>query len=253
MYVSFERVHRLGQKSDGRPRHIIAKFCYFKDREKAWLARSELGKENIWLMEDFPQEVLAKRKLLYPAFKAAQRSTEIKSVNLKADKLCVDGQTFTVDQMHKLPPPLKPDRAAVIETDSTVVFFTKHAIFSNLYPLPIRIGNHIYNCNEQYLQHSKATMFGDSNIANKIKDETDPYAMMSLAREIKGYKHGQWLQQVKKILKSANEAKYRQNDLAKDALLATGNKLLGKTLCMGLVIVYTPNRQLTQQLGLVAT
>ena len=225
--INFERVHRLGIK-ESRSRNIIAKFTYYKDREAVWAARFKLAGTNKWIMEDFPEEVMAKRKALYPAFKAAQRSTEINKVSMKVDKLCIDGRLFTVDEIHKLPSFLQPDKTAVISTDDAVVFFTKSAIFSNLHPLPIYIDGVNYSCNEHYFQHSKALMFKDFETASKIKSSTDPYEMMQLAKTIKGYKHSQWMQHAKQILKRANEAKYSQNEAARDALLATGGKQIGE-------------------------
>ena len=226
--VKFERVHRLGQKTKKKPRNIIAKFCYFKDRERVWNSRYELSKTNAWLMEDYPQEILQKRKTLYPALKAAQRSPEIKNASLQVDKLILDGKVFTTNNMHELPRFLQPDKAAVIETDDAMVFFTRHAIFSNLRPMAIKVEDENFNCNEHYFQYSKAKVFNDDVTAAKLKTETDPYKMMSLGRQVKGYRHQKWLQQAKGVLKRANEAKYRQNEKAKDALLSTGNRKLGE-------------------------
>lgn len=226
--VKFERVHRLGQKIPKKPRNIIVKFCFFKDREKVWNSRFELSKTNVWLMEDFPAEIIQKRKALYPAMKAAQRSTEIKNASLQVDKLILDGKAFTTHNMHELPGFLQPEKAAVIETDDTMVFYTRHAIFSNLHSTEIRVDGEKFCCNEQYFHFMKANMFKDEVTAAKIKAETDPYKMISLGRQVKGYRHQKWMQEAKGVLKRANEAKYRQNKTARDALLSTGSKMLGE-------------------------
>jgi len=212
-----------------KPRDIIAKFSSFKDREQVWLKRFELSKtENIWINEDFPEEIKLRRQTLLPALKAAQRSPHVKHASLKVDKLVLDKKTFTVETMSNLPPYLQPDKTAVIETDDTVVFFTRHAVFSNLHPLPIVVDGEAFLCNEQYFQYKKALHFSDQEIADKIKLESRPYEMMKLARKIKNYRHSDWLKLAEKVLYRANEAKYRQNPSARDALLATGSKTLGE-------------------------
>lgn len=144
-----------------------------------------LKKENIWITQDFPEEIKTNRQILLPALKAAYRSSNYKNVNLKLDKLVIDNITYTVDNMSTLPQDLQPDKTSVIETEQSIVFFTKNAIFSNLHPLPITIDGESFNCNEQYFHYKKATQFGDLETAQKIKQETNPYEMMNLAKKLR--------------------------------------------------------------------
>jgi ribA/ribD-fused uncharacterized protein len=242
-HITFERVHRLGFKKDQKDlkrdknaskdqkqsRHIIAKFSSYKDRELVWSRRFNISEtQNIWIMQDFPEEIKTRRQTLMPALKAALRSPIVNKASLQVDKLIVDSKVYTVESMNQLPAFLQPDKTSIIETDKTVVFFTKHAIFSNLNPLPVRLDGRLFSCNEQYFQYMKALHFNDQQVANRILEEKDPYKMMSLAREIAGYKHSEWQQQAGRILKVANEAKYRQHEVAKEALLATCDKKLGE-------------------------
>ncbi|KAK3106901.1 hypothetical protein FSP39_002444 [Pinctada imbricata] len=72
--ISFERIHRVGRKHsprDGqRPRPIVAKFSFFKDREfvrrhAPWTLKGS----NYWVQEQFPVEIEQRRKALYPIMK----------------------------------------------------------------------------------------------------------------------------------------------------------------------------------------
>jgi ribA/ribD-fused uncharacterized protein len=230
--IHFERAHRIGLRSMyniQKPRNIIAKFSSIKAREKVWLKRFDISrKTNTWINEDFPEDIKRKRQTLLPALKAAQRSPHVKHASLKLDKLIVDKKTYTVESMSTLPSYLQPDKTTVIETDNAVVFFTQPAIFSNLHPIPIVIQGQSYTCNEQYFQQQKAVLFDDQQVAEQIMRESSPYEMMKLAKTIKNYKHSVWLQHVENTLFTANQAKYSQNQSAKAALLATGNKVLGE-------------------------
>jgi ribA/ribD-fused uncharacterized protein len=140
----------------------------------------------------------------------------------------LDGQTFTVENMDNLPKSLQPESAATIQTNDTIVFFTHNAIFSNLYSMEINIDGQKFSCNEQYYQYKKAIFFNDHEAAARIKAETNPYNMMSIAKNIRGYKHHIWMKQAKNILTCANEAKYAQNERARSALQSTGTKKLGE-------------------------
>jgi ribA/ribD-fused uncharacterized protein len=230
-FVKFERVHRLGSKDQKskNPRHIIAKFSCYKDRDIVWARRFAISeKSNIWIMEDFPEVIKTNRQKLMPAFKAAKRSQEIKNVSLKMDKLIIDGKVYTVENMNDMPTHLQPENTAVIQNENTLVFFTRHAVFSNLHPLPIKVDGKHFSCNEQFYQYTKAVHFRDFETAQKILNENDPYIMMSLSKTIKNYKHATWMSLAKSALQRANEAKYSQHATARDALIATGTKLLGE-------------------------
>ena len=237
--VHFERVHRIGMKTrksstddksnPDKPRSIIAKFTYYKEREQVWLSRYSLSEDqNIWITEDFPEAVKSKRRTLFPVLKAAQRSPLVKQASLRVDKLVIDGKTFTVDTMANLPAHLQPEKTAIVESDDSVVFFTKHAVFSNLHPMPIAVDGQSFVCNEQYFQYTKAVHFGDMDIADLIRKENNPYEMINLAKKIKNYKHPVWVNRAEKVLSKANQAKYSQNKSARETLIATGQKTLGE-------------------------
>ncbi|KAL0194887.1 hypothetical protein M9458_008459, partial [Cirrhinus mrigala] len=57
--ICFERVHRLGAKKPGtpRPRPIVAKFGYFKQKE-------QLKGTDFSVNDQFPKEILERRKVL---------------------------------------------------------------------------------------------------------------------------------------------------------------------------------------------
>ena len=56
--LTFDRVHRSHQKSrEGKPRQIVAKFTFFKQRDLVWKNRFKLKGTNVWTSEDFPKSV----------------------------------------------------------------------------------------------------------------------------------------------------------------------------------------------------
>ena len=88
--LSFERVHRMGQRDDKKPRNIVAKFTLFKDREmvrKQWKA---LDDTDFYFHEQFPKEVVEKRRKLLPKLSAAKKAK--KKAWFSYDTLYIDGK-----------------------------------------------------------------------------------------------------------------------------------------------------------------
>ena len=62
--ISFEKVHRMGAKQNGRIRNIVAKFTLFKEREYVRKQWKTLEGSNYNVYEQFPKEVVEKRRRL---------------------------------------------------------------------------------------------------------------------------------------------------------------------------------------------
>ncbi len=65
--ICFERVHRMGAKKPGapRPRPIVAKFGYFKQKEQVKSRGRELKGTDFGVNDQFPKEILERRKILF--------------------------------------------------------------------------------------------------------------------------------------------------------------------------------------------
>jgi hypothetical protein len=93
--ISFERVHRIGKPNEFsvKPRNIVAKFSFYKDRELVRRrAPMKLKGSNIWVNEQFPPEIEEKRRKLYPALRKARKDK--KRVKLVVDRLYIEGELY---------------------------------------------------------------------------------------------------------------------------------------------------------------
>jgi hypothetical protein len=86
------RSHRMGKQRGTKPRAIVAKFNYFPDKVRILANARKLKGTGIAVSEQFPEEIVAIRKRLYPEMKKA-RDAGRKS-ELVRDKLYIDGQLF---------------------------------------------------------------------------------------------------------------------------------------------------------------
>ena len=95
--VSFERVHRMGKHwgTGERPRPIVAKFTFHKQREEVRKSSVNLKGSDFGVAEQFPPEIMVKRKQQWPIFKKARE--EGKRAKLVADKLFINGQLYQAD------------------------------------------------------------------------------------------------------------------------------------------------------------
>lgn len=93
--VAFERVHRIRSKNpdirnSNKPPPIVAKFTFFKDREKVRKSGRLLKGTNYGIQEQFPEEIEKRRKPLYPLLRAARRDN--KKAGIVKDRLFVEGR-----------------------------------------------------------------------------------------------------------------------------------------------------------------
>lgn len=233
--INIERAHRIGQLEavkNNKPRQIVVKFASFKDRDYVWKLRSNLDNSgSVRMFEDYPPEVREKRQILWPVYQAARflkTVNQIKTVHLSIDKLYIDSKLYTVDNLGDLPQNLQPQQRSVRSDAETLVFLTKYSIFSNFHPMIVKIEGQQYSCNEQYFQSAKAILFNDLATADKIMKEKDPVKMSLYGKSVKGFRKDVWQNKAHDILKKVNVCKYEQNEIARDALVATGTKRLGE-------------------------
>ena len=118
-----ERTHRLPRKS--KPMSLIAKFSFFKDkdkvlkryREKRKTSRNQgepagtpepgsvdTARTEVRVSEAFPERVTRMRSLLYPFL--VQSLEGEKHAYFRYDKLVVDNVTYTYDETLKQPVPV---------------------------------------------------------------------------------------------------------------------------------------------------
>ena len=95
--IEFQRIHRVGKtRQDGSSRPIIARFLRFQDRQRVIRAAYKLRNTGYKIMEDFPKEIIERRRPLVPIMKDAKANGKT-AFFLKSmpDKLIIDGKVYT--------------------------------------------------------------------------------------------------------------------------------------------------------------
>ena len=232
--IQITRVHRLGTPnfitphSSPRPRTVIVRFHFYPDRDAVWRASWELKNKHHFVSEDYPEEVKQNRRILLPCLKAAKRDPKVKRCTLKADRLIVDGTSYTAADIDKLPGHLQwrlKGEKYDAKSNSTF-FFGKDSYLSNFHSSPFKDGGVQYNCSEQYYLQKKCLYFNDEEKANSIMRSSEPSKMKALSHQIKKLDEAKWKPLAKKTMERACFLKFSQNQILKEKLLASRGTLV---------------------------
>jgi ribA/ribD-fused uncharacterized protein len=222
-----------GTETPSRPRAILCKFDCQQDRQTVWKARGELKDSRYSVQEDFPKEVLDRRKILAPIMFAAKRRKL--TAYMVVDKLHIitgEGdnkvtEVYDINSLHKLPQSLDPKYVSTVRKNKTFAFFGQNCPLSNFHPAPFIAQGERYRHVEEYLFVQKAEFAGDDVTKEKIRKAKTPADCKRLGRTINVDKK-KWQQQEVAVMTKALYEKFAQNPSLKDYLMATGDFTLAE-------------------------
>ena len=224
----FVRCHRVGATTPGRSRPIIARFRDFQIRQNVWNARRNLRGSNIFIDEDFAKEVEERRRVFYPILKLARESDVYRNkVYLKVDRLWVNDNMYTVDQVNQLPEGLNPAKKSTPTKNGVTLFFTKLSPLSNFHPCQLKVDGKYFSSSEQCYQYKKALAAGDEITARQIMGNSDPVIIKRLGASIK-IDSNLWQEQARNVMATVVTEKFKQNGGLRKALVDTHPNVLGE-------------------------
>ena len=224
----FDKIHRIGIKFNaGRTRPILVRFTRHCTHDAIYQARAALykSKTNIWINEDLPGEIKQRRTVLNNVVKYAKTNGHVAMA--KSDAAIIDGTKYSSRALHLLPAHLTVEKAATpLINPTTIAFFSEHSPLLNFYHSPMTVDGIIYNCNEQYFQHTKATLNGDDVSATKIMLQTKPSEMKKTGNGVTIKLGSSWNKECTQVMMKGCSAKFQQNAKLKDFLNDTGDTTL---------------------------
>ena len=91
--IEIQRVHRVGKSNNGKPRPILARFLRFQDRERILRQGFKLKGTEYMMLQDFPQEIIEKRRKMMPKLKEARgKGLRVSFSKSEPDKLIINGK-----------------------------------------------------------------------------------------------------------------------------------------------------------------
>ena len=226
--LQLERCYRIGQKrkDDPQPRPIIVKFSRFQDRQTVWQKRKVLREKGpqMRISEDFPEEILERRRLLKPILsKAIGLKYE---AFLKVDRLSINSRLYSVDELHKLPEELNPVSLSTrTVSPAMVAFYGANSPLSNFHSAKFIESGQQFDHVEQYFHYHRALAGNDEVVAGKILSSSSPIQCKRLGKSVK-LNLDAWKQQEIPIMLRGCTLKFQQNPKLAKFLLDTGDKQL---------------------------
>ncbi len=98
--------------------------------------------------------------------------------------------------------------------------------FSQWHPSGFKLWKKRFVTAEQAMMYSKAWLFGDNSVGEKILKEQNPGRQKALGRQVKGFDNAVWDASKIEIVSDINLAKYGQNKGLRRKLFQTAPKLL---------------------------
>jgi ribA/ribD-fused uncharacterized protein len=100
-----------------------------------------------------------------------------------------------------------------------VFFWHTPSPFSQWHPSLFEVDGVTFNTAEQWMMWSKAKLFGDEEVAQKILETSNPRAQKNLGRQVKNFNDAVWQKHCQDIVYRGNVAKFSQNKHLYDHLM----------------------------------
>jgi ribA/ribD-fused uncharacterized protein len=98
--------------------------------------------------------------------------------------------------------------------------------FSQWWPVGFTVDGVTYPSAEHFMMTAKALLFGDAEMAEKIRAAPHPQEAKALGRKVRGFSEERWAQHRFDLVVAGNVAKFGQHPDLRDYLLATGDRVL---------------------------
>ena len=218
---------RLGRPLSGRTRPISIEFQYQQDMDYV-LGNKKFLHKGIYVDKEYTPDTERYCRLLSPILKDARNLKEYESsCRIEEDHLIIDRKHYTMETLDLLPNALNVFNISSHPNDTTIGFFGELNPLSNFRRATFTCKDVTYHSSEQFIQHRKATYFGDYITTNKIKNTTTALECKQLSVNIRNFDRKKWEKVVKTQCKLGIKCKFEQNSgLANILLKCTENKTI---------------------------
>ena len=147
---------------------------------------------------------------------------------MEDNKLVINGISYTLEDLHKLPPDLAAYHAVKKSDDQMMVFQGELSPWSNFHKAPFTINAQKFLTAEHWIQFQKALLFNDLTTADRILQCDTPYEVKKLGYQVQGMDNRKWLEDGYNLCYEGVKAKFVQNLDLMNMLQTTKPKLLAE-------------------------
>lgn len=229
---SAERLGTQTEDSNSYARPIVVRFNKLPHRNKIWRKRKLIPNEGphskVRIHADLPKELREGIQTLYRVATAASKMESFEGIKIQDYQLVVNGETYQITDLEMLPQQIRPSTIASPQSDTHLVFFSKHTIFSNHYPSPFTIEGQQYGSMEHFLAVKRAELSGKEDIIYRATNVKDPIQAKHILNILHNDQQEQWEARIEELVMEGLRAKFLQNPQLRDHLINTGNLILGE-------------------------
>lgn len=195
------------------------RFVCFQDKITLLQNSRPLRDKGIYLHDDYPPEVAAKRAALRPLLHHLKKQDP--DAKLILDKIKFQGKLYTIDSIKDSTANLQG--LGTYSSDNHIFFAGEGAPLSNLYPCKISSDGGTFASAEHMYQYLKCRALDDHSTARKILLITSPRDAMLEGKSVKTSR--EWCEsQGADIMKKVIAAKYNQVPQFRDLVEANSDK-----------------------------
>ena len=185
--------------------------------------------QGIFADKEYTEETENNRRILHPILRAAHANENYKGkCKMDGDILVLKGLSYTVNNLHKLPPELNEFSVSSKSDSKSVCFFGELNAFSNFNSAKFSIDGIEFHSSEQYIQYVKVRYFKDTSTATEILNTNTALQCKELSRAIRNFIPDHWNADAKDQCYPGIEAKFLQNEDHMKLLLETGDKKIAE-------------------------
>ena len=220
-------VFRMGKfnQKDKRPRSIKVTFASRTTRNTVYQNRMDIkinpACKDIWINECLDEHQKQKRSEIRAVTDlATSLGREARAVGETA---IISGIRYDHGSLSTLPGELSLEKAFTRELEDRLYFNSEHSKLSSFYPIEIEYKEHKYKNLEQGLQHTKALIEEENDIANIIMKDPKPRRCKALGKKVPSTE--KWNNVRDEVMTEMIKLK-AQDPKIKAFLLSTGQKQL---------------------------
>ena len=160
--IPIKDVTRLGRYSAMHTRPCLVEF-FHKGDAKSMLSYCKHLPKGVYKDKQYSDETEHECCKLQPILKAARQHESYKGkCKMEGSKLIIKGRNYTTKNLYQLPEEINGFKATSKTKGDVLGFFGELNPFSNLHSVPFTINGQKYHSSEQYIQHQKCVLFGDT-------------------------------------------------------------------------------------------
>ena len=219
-----ERVHYVGLKKKKQARPILLRVNNFKAKLAIMGKKSKLQEQGIRVMDDYPDAILQRRKVIVPIFHKALKVCPDLKPKLLTDKMLLGGKIYNIESIDTVPvTELQPKYVFTPMEKGITAFFGKSSPLSNHYNTTLEFEGNTFNSSEQCFMFQKAAHFKDEVTAQQILHCKTPQQAKQLGKCVSNFDKKKRLSVAEDCMFKAVFNKFSQNTVIADFLQKTGN------------------------------